>query len=71
MCCEKWNEATGHMLSVGPSAIGYGGSISNAQIECDETTHLWNVNGCCGGHCYVLQDLRFCPWCGADHGKED
>lgn len=22
------------------------------------------VRGCCGGHCYVLTDIKFCPWCG-------
>ena len=25
----------------------------------------WQVNGCCGGGCYVLQDIKFCPFCGA------
>lgn len=24
----------------------------------------WNVNGCCGGGCYVLTGIRFCPFCG-------
>lgn len=24
----------------------------------------WNVNGCCGGGCYVLSEIRFCPYCG-------
>jgi hypothetical protein len=26
----------------------------------------WNVNGCCGGGCYVVQDIRHCPFCGAN-----
>jgi len=25
----------------------------------------WAVNGCCGGGCYVLIDVRFCPFCGS------
>lgn len=24
----------------------------------------WNVGGCCGGGCYVLTELIYCPWCG-------
>ena len=24
----------------------------------------WNVFGCCGGQCYVLSDIKFCPFCG-------
>ena len=43
-------------------------------------THLWNndniseeveehegkfaVNGCCGGGCYVIRGIEFCPFCG-------
>lgn len=37
--------------------------------ELDKKTGLWNVNGCCGGGCYVLQDLAYCPWCGANIKK--
>jgi hypothetical protein len=25
----------------------------------------WHVNGCCGGGCYVLSDILFCPFCGS------
>ena len=38
----------------------------NSQGEYDEEEKNWNVNGCCGGGCYVLTDLRYCPWCGKD-----
>lgn len=24
----------------------------------------WHVNGCCGGGCYVLTDIKYCPFCG-------
>jgi len=27
---------------------------------------LLYVNGCCGGGCYVLTKLRYCPYCGYD-----
>ncbi len=25
----------------------------------------WCVNGCCGGGCFVLAEVKFCPYCGA------
>lgn len=24
----------------------------------------WNINGCCGGGCFIVADMRFCPFCG-------
>jgi len=24
----------------------------------------WNINGCCGGGCFVVYDMIFCPFCG-------
>lgn len=24
----------------------------------------WHINGCCGGGCYVLMDINYCPFCG-------
>ncbi len=24
----------------------------------------WYVNGCCGGGCFVLSQIVFCPFCG-------
>lgn len=36
----------------------------NAQFEPDEESDTWNINGCCGGGCYVVTDMRFCPYCG-------
>lgn len=39
-------------------------SVPTAQIE-RESDGTWNVNGCCGGGCYVLDDIKFCPFCGA------
>jgi hypothetical protein len=34
-----------------------------AQIE-QVDDGSWAVNGCCGGGCYVLTDVKFCPFCG-------
>lgn len=27
--------------------------------------NAWNVKGCCNGGCYVLSDIKFCPFCGS------
>ena len=29
------------------------------------TDGFWSVNGCCGGGCYVVKDIAYCPFCGA------
>jgi hypothetical protein len=63
-CCDKWAEATGKVLSRG-GAWYPPEAAPEAQIERDDAKG-WNVNGCCGGGCYVLTDLVFCPWCGAN-----
>jgi hypothetical protein len=34
----------------------------SAQIEWAEGG--WHVNGCCGGGCFVLTNIKFCPFCG-------
>jgi hypothetical protein len=37
--------------------------VDRLQIEiCNEYGGL-GVNGCCGGGCYVLTCLVYCPWC--------
>jgi len=37
-------------------------AVADEEITVDPAG--FNVHGCCGG-CYVLVDLKFCPWCGA------
>jgi hypothetical protein len=63
-CCERFEKASNGAVSLSPLAIGapYGGR-PQGQIEFSGGT--WNVNGCCGGGCYVLTELKFCPWCGS------
>jgi hypothetical protein len=36
-----------------------------AQFEPDDDGETWNINGCCGGGCYVVTAMRFCPFCGS------
>jgi rRNA maturation endonuclease Nob1 len=30
----------------------------------------WNIEGCCLA-CYVVHDMKFCPYCGTKIGFED
>jgi hypothetical protein len=49
-CCEAFEKVTtGH----------------DPQVVQDQKTGKWDVLGCCGGGCYVLTSLRFCPFCAA------
>jgi hypothetical protein len=36
------------------------------QFERDEDGKTWNVNGCCGGGCFVVMGMKFCPYCGTE-----
>jgi len=39
---------------------------SRGGFEYNEACEDWNVTGCCGGCCYVLIDIKFCPFCGKE-----
>ncbi|MFH1505670.1 MAG: hypothetical protein ABIE94_01630 [archaeon] len=30
----------------------------------------WNIEGCCGGGCYVVTNIKFCPFCGIELKEE-
>jgi len=38
-------------------------------VGIEEHGGKWSVNGCCGGGCYVLSEIKFCPFCGAELSK--
>jgi hypothetical protein len=62
-CCDKFTEAvTGSTSLLGAGAL-YPPRALAAQIELDG--EVWNVLGCCGGGCNVLEDIHFCPFCGS------
>ena len=52
-CCTQWAKETGKL----------GRGKKTAQIQAD-MNGTWNVLGCCW-QCYVLRNVRFCPFCGA------
>jgi hypothetical protein len=64
VCCEKFAEEAGRaQASVGAGL--YPPEIAPcAQFVPDADGETWNVYGCCGGGCYVITQMRFCPFCG-------
>lgn len=36
--------------------------LDDKVIEYDDGRY--SVNGCCGGGCYVMSNIKFCPHCG-------
>ncbi len=64
-CCKEWAEETGSIGSLAGGGALYPPELRpSAQIEPDEDG-TWNINGCCGGGCYVITGVKFCPFCGA------
>ncbi len=52
-CCDEWRELCSPEYS--------GGTPQGAeQLE----DGAWAVNGCCGGGCFVVTGIRYCPFCG-------
>ena len=47
-CCEKFAEAV---------------DATSGEFEKDDDGE-WNIGGCCGGGCYVVHKMQFCPFCG-------
>lgn len=68
-CCEKFAEEAGRVQAMAGGGFMYPpGMHPNAQFEPDDDGETWNINGCCGGGCFVVTEMRFCPFCGAKLG---
>jgi len=64
-CCDRFAaEAGAHKAFAGGGFMYPDLMRPSAQFHRDDDGS-WNVNGCCGGGCYVVTDMRFCPFCGA------
>ena len=61
-CCKKFEEEAGGHQAFAGGGLGYP-DPPDAQFEKDEDG-TWNVNGCCGGGCFVITEMKFCPFCG-------
>lgn len=62
-CCEKFAEQAGRLQAPSGGGIYPPEMRPSAQFQRDENG--WHINGCCGGGCYVVTDMRFCPYCGS------
>lgn len=65
-CCKKFaEEAKALRAPVGGGMLYPLGFRPHGQFQLDEDG-TWNINGCCGGGCYVVSDMKFCPFRGAE-----
>ncbi len=66
-CCERFRAVVEGRKSTSPIAAAYAAAglcpNDNGQVTQDEDG-TWSVYGCCGSQCYVLSEMRFCPFCG-------
>ncbi len=64
ICCAELAKEIGEHKALAGGGFAYPPSMHpTGQIE-QANDGSWNVNGCCGGGCYVLNDIKFCPFCG-------
>jgi hypothetical protein len=70
-CCERFAEELKRYQA--PVAGGLGlypvEMRPRGQIE-QAGDGSWNVNGCCGGGCYVLSEISHCPFCGSKQKRD-
>ena len=66
MAAAREHERQERRASVNACCKRFGGAVGEAAITHEgREGREWNVPGCCGGGCYVLHAIRFCPFCGA------
>lgn len=58
-CCEHMDKAIEDRVF----EVTLGGDKGYRGKE-DGYNH-YNINGCCGGGCYVLSWIQYCPYCGS------
>lgn len=64
-CCVAFMEKAKNLQAPAGSGLLYPREMRpSAQFEPDEDGETWNINGCCGGGCYVVTAMKFCPFCG-------
>jgi hypothetical protein len=63
-CCEALaKEVRDHKPFVGGGGLYPESARPYGQIE-QRDNGSWSVHGCCGGGCTVIDDMKFCPFCG-------
>lgn len=64
-CCERFAKEAGELQAPVGGGMQYpSGMRPNAQFEM-KYDGVWAINGCCGGGCYVVDEMKFCPFCGS------
>ena len=65
-CCAAFAAQAMELQALAGGGFAYPSAMHpHSQFEPDAETDTWNINGCCGGGCFVVTDMRFCPYCGA------
>ena len=49
-CCQKFK----YQAELPPNSPGW-----------FEFCEGWSIEGCCGGGCYVVSYMKYCPFCGS------
>lgn len=65
-CCDEFAKETREVGAFAGGGWAYAGLTERPTGQIEQTSDGgWHVNGCCGGGCYVLSDIKFCPYCGS------
>jgi hypothetical protein len=63
-CCKEFKEQASILQSPVGGGFLYPEELRPyTQFEPD-IDGTWNINGCCGGGCFVVTGMKFCPYCG-------
>lgn len=63
-CCAEFAEQAQAIQAPAGGGFLYPSSMRpDAQFEKDGEGN-WNIYGCCGGGCFVVVGMKFCPYCG-------
>jgi len=60
-CCDKFEEYATKYEGKGMSMYPMPSPVSQFNLFDDGT---WGIYGCCHGGCYVVQGMKYCPFCG-------
>lgn len=64
LCCEALEKEVIELRPPTGGGLLYPKSMRpKGQIEQMEDGS-WAINGCCGGGCFVITDMKHCPFCG-------
>jgi hypothetical protein len=65
-CCTQFAEQAGKLQAPAGGVFAYPEYLRpSAQFEPDVMAGEWNINGCCGGGCFIVTQMKFCPYCGS------